>query len=112
MQALEGNQPVVTYEVVVGVASCVARAPQELSEPAWDSVLRILRAVVSQDSKWGSSGANGRRHVLTIRSKFTGPLEDSFTRKVNVTKGIPARERPVIGSIRSGAASPGDRLRA
>lgn len=41
----------VTYEVLVGVASCVSRAPQELTEPAWDVLLRILRVIVRQDSE-------------------------------------------------------------
>lgn len=49
-QALEGNQQVVTYEVVVSMQSVVSRVPLELCEPAWDVLLNILRAIVQQDS--------------------------------------------------------------
>ncbi|KOB78178.1 putative tuberous sclerosis 2 isoform 3 [Operophtera brumata] len=52
LKALEGQQPVVTYEVLVGVQSAVSRAPLELCEPAWDVLLRILRAALQQDKSY------------------------------------------------------------
>ncbi|XP_075973057.1 tuberin-like isoform X2 [Anticarsia gemmatalis] len=52
LKALERNQPVVTYEVVVSVQSVVTRVPQELSEPAWDILLPILTAVLQQDKNY------------------------------------------------------------
>ncbi|XP_047024239.1 tuberin isoform X4 [Helicoverpa zea] len=52
LKALEGNQPVVTYEVVLSVQSVVSRVPLELCEPAWDVLLSILRAVLQQDKSY------------------------------------------------------------
>lgn len=49
LKALERNQPVVTYEIVVSVQSVVTKVPHELSEPAWDILLLILSAVLRQD---------------------------------------------------------------
>lgn len=57
LQALEGNQPVVTYEVVVSLQSVVARVPLELSEPAWDVLLSIVRTVLQQDSTYRRASA-------------------------------------------------------
>ncbi|KAJ0176953.1 hypothetical protein K1T71_006962 [Dendrolimus kikuchii] len=52
LKALEGNKPLVTYEVVVSVASVVARAPLELHEPAWDVLIAITRTVLDQDKNF------------------------------------------------------------
>ncbi|PZC72537.1 hypothetical protein B5X24_HaOG211061 [Helicoverpa armigera] len=52
LKALEGNQPVVTYEVVLSVQSVVSRVPLELCEPAWDVLLAILRVVLQQDKSY------------------------------------------------------------
>ncbi|XP_037872619.1 tuberin isoform X4 [Bombyx mori] len=52
LKALEGRQAVVAYEVVVGVASVVTRAPHELYEPAWDVLLRIVRTLLQLDKSY------------------------------------------------------------
>ncbi|XP_049869315.1 tuberin isoform X2 [Pectinophora gossypiella] len=47
LEAVELRAPVVTYEVLQALQVLVTRAPQELHEPAWDMVLRILHAVLA-----------------------------------------------------------------
>lgn len=42
----------VTYEVVLAIQSLVSRAAQELHEPAWDSLLQVIRKVLDQDSQY------------------------------------------------------------
>ncbi|CAG4992292.1 unnamed protein product [Colias eurytheme] len=49
LKALNGRQPVVTYEVVVALQSLVSRAPLDLHEVSWDVLLRIVREILDQD---------------------------------------------------------------
>lgn len=48
MQALEGNQSVVTYEVILAMQSLVHKHGQELHEPAWDLIFNILLTIINQ----------------------------------------------------------------
>lgn len=63
-QALAGNHPVVTYEVLLALQSLVAREPAELHEPAWDVILDTVRAVVDQDRE--CCAARGPRRTLLL----------------------------------------------
>ncbi|RVE41759.1 hypothetical protein evm_013588 [Chilo suppressalis] len=52
LQALEREQPVVTYEVSLALQSLVARAPHELTDPACDALLQLLDRVLHHDSQY------------------------------------------------------------
>lgn len=47
-KALEGNQSVVTYEVILATQSLVNKHGQELHEPAWDLIFTILLNIIKQ----------------------------------------------------------------
>ncbi|XP_041978118.1 tuberin isoform X2 [Aricia agestis] len=64
-RALDLRRPVVTYEVVMALQSLVARAPLELHEPAWDTLLDIADAALEQaraGAGWELTAA--RAHAL------------------------------------------------
>ncbi|XP_077299280.1 TSC complex subunit tuberin isoform X2 [Arctopsyche grandis] len=48
LKALEGNQSVVTYEVILATQSLVNKHGQELHEPAWDLIFTILLNIIKQ----------------------------------------------------------------
>lgn len=48
LQAVQSNQAVVTYEIMLSVQRLVNKFGVELQDPAWDTILNILSIVIRQ----------------------------------------------------------------
>lgn len=47
-QALESNQPVVTFEVILSVQRLISNFGYQLHDPEWDIIITILQIIISQ----------------------------------------------------------------